>query len=121
MNTSEPVDYSELERLAYINGQPELAELYDKAAAFEAIDLDEVKKAEYNRGYEDGKQAASDAELLAQVKRLTTDAKQKDENFAELLQAFNHFLKWLGTDDAKTVTNRKQGIRTLESWLWKWR
>lgn len=115
------LDYTELERLAYIGGQPDLASLYAKAAELDSIDIGAIKEAEYNRGYEDGKQAASDTELRDQVKRLTTDVKQKDENFAELLRAFDHFLKWLQSDDAKTITNRKQGIRTLESWLRKWR
>lgn len=114
-------DLNTLERHAYIGGQPGLAELYAKAEELDSLDLSAIKESEYNRGYEDGKQAASAAELLAQVKRLTTDVKQKDENFAELLRAFGHFLKWLGTDDAKTVKNRKQGISTLEYWLRKWK
>lgn len=126
------IKYSELERLAYISGQLELARLYDKAAVYASIDsdalaevaekgLDNIKEAEYNRGYEAGKQAASDAELLAQVDRLTTDVNQKDENFAVLLQAFDRLLKWLQSDDAKTIKNRKQGIQSVESWLRKWR
>lgn len=119
--TTTNLDYTELERLAYISGKPGLAALYAKAAELDSIDIGAIKEAEYNRGYEDGKQAASDAELRAQVKRLTTDVEQKDENFAELLQAFDHFLKWLGTDDAKKATNRKQGVETLVSWLRRWR
>lgn len=115
------LDYGALERLAYINGQTELAELYDKAAAFEAINLDEIKKHTYNQGFAAGETAASDAALVAEVQKLKGDLAQEKENFTELLRAFDHFLKWLGTDDAKTVTNRKQGIRTLESWLRKWR
>lgn len=114
-------DYTELERHAYVAGHPELAELYAKAAELDSIDLGVIKEAEYNRGYEDGKQAASDAELLAQVDRLTTDVNQKDENFAVLLQAFDRLLKWLQSDDAKTIKNRKQGIQSVESWLRKWR
>lgn len=121
-------DYTKLERLAFINGQPDLAALYDKMAMIEnippdvldkvaEIGLDKIKEAEYERG----KQDASNAELLEEIRRLTTDVAQKDENFTELLRAFDHFLKWLQSDDAKTITNRKQRVRTLESWLRKWR
>lgn len=121
-------DYTTLERLAYINGKPDLAALYATAAMVEGLDsdtlieiteigLDKIKEAEYERGKRD----ASDAELLAQINRLTTDVKQKDENFAELLGAFDNFLKWLGTDAAKTITNRRQGVKTIQTWLRKWK
>ena len=115
------LDYGALERLAYINGQTELAELYDKAAAFEAINLDEIKKHTYNQGFAAGETAASDAALVAEVQKLKGDLAQEKENFAELLQAFDYFLKWLGTDDAKKATNRKRRVETLVSWLRRWR
>lgn len=115
------LDYPTLERLAYINGQPDLAALYDKAAELDGINLDEIKETAYNQGFKEGKNDASDADLLEERDRLLKDLEQERANFTELLGAFDRFLKWLQTDDAKTIKNRRQGIRTLESWLRKWR
>lgn len=114
-------NYTELERLAYISGQPDLAALYDKAAEFDGIDIDAIKEEAYARGHECGERAASDEALLRERDRLLKDLEQERVNFAELLGAFDNFLKWLGTDAAKTITNRRQGVKTIQTWLRKWR
>lgn len=126
------LDYSELERLAYISGQLELARLYDMAAVYARIDidtlaevadrgLDDIKQDEYARGFEDGKQAASDAELLQKIKALEAQVKTLEDTHIAIYNSYAYFLNWLNGSEAKLAANRKQAIRNQEINLLRWR
>lgn len=114
-------DYTELERLAYISGQPELAELYDKAAALDAIDLDEIKEHTYNQGFAAGEMAASNAELLAEIADLKERVQALETTRKEMYDSYAYFLNWLNGSDAKLAANRKKAVRDQEINLLRWR
>jgi len=114
-------NYTELERLAYISGQPGLADLYDKAAELEGIDLDSIQNEHHQNGYEQGKRDASDDELLQEIAGLKARVKTLDDACTAMYNSYAYFLNWLDGSEARLAANRKQAIRNQKSNLLRWR
>ena len=114
-------DYTELERLAYISGKPDLADLYDKAAELAGIDLDEITVTEFKRGYDQGMLEASDDFLLRRITELKARIETLEDANLAMYNSFRYLLNWLKTDEAKTTTARKQAIQLNEQALRMWR
>jgi len=114
-------NYTELERLAYISGQPGLADLYDKAAVLEGIDLDEITEKAYKKGYRQGKKDASDDELLEEIAGLKAQVETLNTALSAMYTSYSNFLKWLQTDPAKQIATRREAIRNMERQILSWR
>lgn len=125
-------DYTTLERLAFINGQHDLAALYDKMAMIEDIPadvltevaetgLDKIKETEYDRGYDNGVRDASDERLLEEIAGLKAQVKTLTDACKAMYDSYAFFLNWLNGSEAKLASNRKQAIRDQEINLLRWR
>jgi len=114
-------DYTTLERLAFINGQHDLAELYAKAGQLEGIDIEEIKEQSFNRGYEEGKIFSSDDELLQENKDLKERIQDLEASHKAMYDSYAQFLKWLEGPESRLATDRKREVHIRKLALTSWR
>jgi hypothetical protein len=105
--------YDEIERLAYIQGDGQVAMLAANAADVEDIEADFEER--LSDKFEEGKLDASDAELLAEIESLKGRLKNVGESLMRAHSLLDSTNAWLTGPNCKNAKGRDMFRKALRS------
>ena len=113
------LSHAEIERIAYLSGNTNLANFAANIEEFEALEdkREDELKAEYDRGFADGEMEGlgTDADAMISALREEVEALKVQHNQCrDNLQAT---LNWLNGKDCKTIKSRKAFEKQLRASL----